>query len=192
MSAPQLLAFAGSTRRESFNKRLLPILSRGAERAGAQVTMVDLRDYAMPLYDGDLEAEQGVPAPALELRGLLKSSSGLLLACPEYNSSISGVLKNTIDWVSRPVQGEDGLASLRGKAVGLVSASPGALGGLRGLVHVRAILGNLGCLVVPQQVAVGGAGKAFGESGELRDQDMAARVEGVAEAVADLAARLGR
>lgn len=192
MSAPQLLAFAGSTRRESFNKRLLPILRRGAERAGAQVTTVDLRDYPMPLYDGDLEAEQGVPAPALELRGLLKSSSGLLLACPEYNSSISGVLKNTIDWVSRPVEGEDGLASLRGKVVGLVSASPGALGGLRGLVHVRAILGNLGCLVVPQQVAVGGAGKAFDESGELRDQALAARVEGVAEAVADLTARLAR
>ncbi len=188
MSAPQLLAFAGSTRRESFNKRLLPILSRGAERAGARVTTLDLRDYPMPLYDGDLEAEQGVPAAALELRGLLKSSSGLLLACPEYNSSISGVLKNTIDWVSRPVEGEEGLASLRGKVVGLVSASPGGLGGLRGLVHVRAILGNLGCLVVPQQVAVGGAGKAFDESGELRDQDLTSRVEAVAEAVADLAA----
>lgn len=192
MSAPQLLAFAGSTRRESFNKHLLPILRRGAERAGAQVTTVDLREYPMPLYDGDLEAEQGVPAPALELRGLLKSSSGLLLACPEYNSSISGVLKNTIDWVSRPVEGEEGLASLRGKVVGLVSASPGALGGLRGLVHVRAILGNVGCLVVPQQVAVGGAGKAFDEAGELLDQDLAARVEGVAEAVADLAARVAR
>lgn len=188
MSAPHLLAFAGSTRRESFNKRLLPILSRGAERAGARVTTLDLRDYPLPLYDGDLEAEQGVPAPALELRGLLKSSSGLLLACPEYNSSISGVLKNTIDWVSRPVEGEDGLAGLRGKVVGLVSASPGALGGLRGLVHVRAILGNLGCLVVPEQVAVGGAGKAFNESGELRDQDLATRIEAVAEAVADLAA----
>ena len=150
MSEPvKILAFAGSTRRDSWNKKLLHIAIQSARSAGAQVTLIDLKDFPLPLYDGDLEATAGVPENALKLKELFKSHQGLLLACPEYNSSITAVLKNTLDWVSRPVPDEPPLAAFKGKVVTLISASPGALGGLRGLVHVRAILGNIGCIVLP-------------------------------------------
>ena len=156
MSEPvKILAFAGSTRRDSWNKKLLHIAIQSARSAGAQVTLIDLKDFPLPLYDGDLEATAGVPENALKLKELFKSHQGLLLACPEYNSSITAVLKNTLDWVSRPVPDEPPLAAFKGKVVTLISASPGALGGLRGLVHVRAILGNIGCIVLPDQQAVG-------------------------------------
>src|SRR5262249_29719722 len=104
--APRILAFAGSTRRDSFNKKLAGIAADGARAAGAEVTFIDLRDYPLPLYDGDLEAEKGLPEQAQRLKKLFLDHDGLLISSPEYNSSISGVLKNTIDWVSRPVPGE--------------------------------------------------------------------------------------
>jgi chromate reductase, NAD(P)H dehydrogenase (quinone) len=154
MAAPKILAFAGSTRADSFNKKLVRVAVEGARQAGAEVTLVDLRDYPMPLYDGDLETEAGMPESAARLKELMKAHDGFLIASPEYNSSITAVLKNTIDWVSRAAPGEEPLAAFDGKAAALMSASPGALGGLRGLVHVRSILGNIGVLVLPDQVAV--------------------------------------
>ena len=99
---PKILAFAGSTRKDSFNKKLVKITGEAARLAGAQVTYLDLRDLPMPLYDGDLEAEQGIPQNARKLKALMLSHDGLLISAPEYNSSISGVLKNAIDWASRP------------------------------------------------------------------------------------------
>ena len=167
----KILAFAGSTRQDSFNKKLLPIAAQSAQAAGADVTMVDLSDYPLPLYDGDLEARAGIPNHGRTLQRLFLEHHGLLLACPEYNSSISAVLKNTIDWVSRPVPDQPPLACFKGKIVSLMSASPGALGGLRGLVHVRAILGNIGCLVLPEQTAIGNAHKAFDDQGRLLDSE---------------------
>src|SRR5689334_338532 len=106
MSAPRILVFAGSTRTGSFNKKVARLAARFADEAGAEVTLVDLRDLPMPLYDGDLEAAEGNPANAMQLRRLMIASDGILLSCPEYNSSITGVLKNTIDWLSRPVREE--------------------------------------------------------------------------------------
>ena len=151
----RILAFAGSTRTESFNKKLVAVAARGARDARAQVTVVDLRDYPMPIFDQDLEAETGKPDTAGALKATMIGHDGFLIAAPEYNSSITAVLKNTIDWVSRPDEGEQGgLLAFSGKVVSLMSASPGALGGLRGLVHVRSILGNLGCIVLPGQVTV--------------------------------------
>ncbi len=188
--SPKILAFAGSTRSGSYNKRLVRIAALAAEAAGAQVTVVDLRDYPMPLYDGDLEAEQGIPERALAFKDLMRGHRGLLLASPEYNSSISGVLKNAIDWVSRPGQGEAPLAGFRGKVVSLMSASPGALGGLRGLVHVRAILGNLGCIVLPDQVALPAAHQAFDETGRLVDAERQAAVQALGRNVAEMLMRL--
>lgn len=187
--APQILAFAGSTRRESYNKQLIKIAARGAEAAGAAVTLIDLSDYPLPLYDGDLERRAGVPENGMALKQLFRTHQGLLLACPEYNSSISGVLKNTIDWVSRPVPDEQPLECFKGKLVALLSASPGALGGLRGLVHVRAILGNIGCLVLPEQQAVGKAGEAF-DNGELCDEQQRFKVEAIGAGLSQLLAKL--
>src|SRR5262245_14759187 len=133
MPTPRILAFAGATRTESFNKKLVKVVAGQVKDAGADVTTIDLRDYPMPLYDGDLEEQQGLPENAKKLKDLFKSHHGFLISAPEYNSSITGVLKNTIDWVSRPLPGEKRLEAYVGKTALLVAASPGALGGLRGL-----------------------------------------------------------
>jgi NAD(P)H-dependent FMN reductase len=188
--APRVLAFAGSTRTGSFNKKLIRVAAAAAQAAGAEVTLIDLRDLPMPLMDEDLEAAEGIPQNARKLKALMKSHHGLLLACPEYNSSISGVLKNAIDWASRPMEGEEPLECFAGKVAALVSASPGALGGLRGLVAVRSILGNLQVLVLPDQVAVGKAYEAFAEDGSLRDPKRAAAVESVAAKLVDTLRKL--
>jgi chromate reductase len=188
--AVKILAFAGSTRRDSFNRKVLSIAVRGAEAAGASVTVVELADYEMPLFNEDLESIAGLPDAAKRLKELFLAHQGLILACPEYNSSITPLLKNTIDWVSRKLPGEGGLAAYQGKVAGLVSASPGALGGLRGLRHVREILGNIGVLVIPQQMAISQAMNAFGEDGNLKDAKQQAAVEGVGAAVAALLKKL--
>jgi len=185
-TTPRILAFAGSTRTESFNKRLIRIAVAGAQAAGAEVTLIDLRDYPLPLFDGDLEAHDGLPANGRKLKDLFLAHHGLLMSCPEYNSSITGVWKNTIDWVSRPVPGEAPLACFDGKVAALMSASPGALGGLRGLVHVRAILGNIKVLVLPDQVAVPKASEAFNPDGSLKDSKQHAAVEALGAKLAQV------
>ncbi|MBX3434288.1 MAG: NAD(P)H-dependent oxidoreductase [Pirellulales bacterium] len=172
----KILAFAGSARRDSFNKKLVATAVAQARELGAEVTHVDLRDFPMPLYDGDLEEAEGYPQAADRLYALMKEHSGLLLACPEYNSSITPLLKNTIDWVSRPRAGDGRLAAYQGKVATLLAASPGELGGLRGLIAVRSILGNIGVTVLPTQVAVAKADKAFAEDGALIDESAAKRV----------------
>lgn len=174
---PRILAFSGSTRTASFNKKLVAIAADGARTAGAEVTLLDLRDFALPLYDEDLETSQGLPENVLKLKKLFIESHGFLISSPEYNSSISAVLKNVIDWVTRPNQGEAPLAGFQGKAAALLSTSPGALGGLRGLVHLRAILGNIGVIVLPDQVAIVKAGEAFGADNSLKDPKQAEMVK---------------
>jgi chromate reductase, NAD(P)H dehydrogenase (quinone) len=190
MSAPRILVLAGSTRTGSLNKKVARIAARFAKEAGAEVTLVDLRELPLPLYDGDLEAAEGIPANAMQLRRLMMAHDAFLLSCPEYNSSITSVLKNAIDWVSRPVPGEPPLVAFKGKVVGLMSASPGALGGLRGLVTVRSILGNIGCIVLPDQVAVSKANEAFDDEGNFIDAGQAERVRGVVRSVAEIAAKV--
>jgi NAD(P)H-dependent FMN reductase len=187
---PKVLAFAGSTRTDSYNKRLVKIAAAGARAAGAEVTLIDLRDFPLPLFDGDLEAREGLPPNGRKLKDLFLAHHGLLIAAPEYNSSITAVLKNAIDWVSRPVPGEAPLACFDGKVAGLMSASPGALGGLRGLVHVRAILGNIKVLVLPDQIAVSKANEAFNPDGSLKDPKQQAAVEGLGAELARVVAKL--
>lgn len=186
----RILAFAGSTREGSFNKKLVRVVAEGARAQGAEVTIVDLRDLAMPLYDGDLEERDGLPENARKLKDLFLSHQGVLLSCPEYNASITAVLKNSLDWVSRPAPGEKPLECFHDKVCGLVAASPGALGGLRGLVVVRALMAHLGCLVVPQQVAVSRAHEAFDDTGKLKDAKQEASVHAVGAAVAKIAWKL--
>jgi chromate reductase len=175
--APKIVAFAGSTRTESFNKRVLGYAVSRLRETGTEVTHVDLRDFPMPLYDGDLEQREGIPEPAKAFKRILIAHQGLLISSPEYNSSITGVLKNAIDWASRPEPGETSLVAFRGKVAALLAASPGALGGLRGLVHVRAILGNIGVLVLPEQVAVMKAHEALDESGAPKEEPTRGSIE---------------
>lgn len=177
MDQPRIVAFAGSLRKESFNKKLIAISAAGAADAGASVNLIDLRDYALPIYDEDLETESGIPANATKLKEIFIASGGLLISAPEYNSSMTAVFKNTIDWISRPVPGEAPLAAFSGKFVTLMSASPGPLGGLRGLVHVRAMFGNLNAIVLPTQVCVSKAYEAFTPEGKLNDPRQQANVE---------------
>jgi NAD(P)H-dependent FMN reductase len=191
MSRPvRILAFAGSTRRDSFNKKLVRVAAAGAREAGAEVTIVDLAELPLPLFDQDLEAAEGLPENAKRLKTLMAEHDGFLISSPEYNSSISGVLKNAIDWVSRREEGEKPRAAFDGKVVALMSASPGGLGGLRGLVHVRAILGNLGMLVLPQQKAVGGAYKAFADDGTMADPKMQTDITALGSQLAATLAKL--
>ncbi len=187
----RLLAFAGSARSASFNKRLAQAVAAHARAAGADVEWIDLADLPMPLYDGDLEAADGIPEHAARLRQAMAQSAGYFIACPEYNSSITPLLKNTLDWVSRPAQGVPPLVAFQGKVVGLVATSPGALGGLRGLVHVRSILSSVGALVVPGEVAVPKGHEAFGEDGALVDPGVDGRVAALAARVVETAAKLG-
>jgi chromate reductase, NAD(P)H dehydrogenase (quinone) len=183
---PRILAFAGSARTDSFNVKLVNIAAAGARAAGAEVTILDLNDFPMPLFNQDLEAADGAPPQASRLKEIMRAHGGLLIASPEYNSSISPLLKNTIDWVSRPADGEPMLAAYQGKVAGLMSASPGRLGGLRGLVHLRSILSNIGVLVIPDQVAVGEAGSAFDDRGDLVDDRRRASVQGLGRTVTTL------
>jgi chromate reductase len=187
---PKILAFAGSARQDSYNKKLVRAAVAGAQAAGVEVTLVDLRDFPMPIYDGDLEAHEGIPENALKFRHLMKVHHGLLIASPEYNSSISPLLKNTIDWVSRPVDGEDGLLPFRNKVAALLATSPGGFGGLRGLVHVRAILGNIGVIVLPNQLAVAKAHEAFNPAGTLVNPKQQAAVEGLGAELAKILLKL--
>lgn len=167
--APKILAFSGSLRRDSVNKKLIRIAASGAREAGAIVTLVDLADLPMPIYDGDIEARDGQPPNARTLKKLMLENDGLLIASPEYNSSISAVLKNAIDWVSRPQPGEEDLIAFKNKIAGLLSASPGYFGGARGLVHLRSILGNIRVLVLPDQMILADAYNAFNDDGQLKD-----------------------
>lgn len=191
MASPKIVAFAGSTREGSYNKKLIRIAAEAARAKGASVTLIDLRDFAMPLYDGDLEQQEGLPLKALELKRIFTDHDGFLISAPEYNSSITGVLKNSIDWTSRPeTPVEKPFAPFAGKAACLMSASPGALGGLRGLVTLRSILGNMQMLVLPEQVAVSKAHEAFKEDGSLKDPKQQTSIEKLGQGLTAILAKL--
>jgi len=190
MTTPKILAFAGSARRDSFNRKLASVAVRGAEEAGAEVTLVNLGDFDMPIYDGDLEESDGIPEGALSFKKLLLEHDGLLIASPEYNSSISPLLKNAIDWASRAESDDEpALAAYRGKVAAIMSASPGGLGGLRGLVVLRMLLENIGVMVLPKQRAISGAFDAFDDAGDLKDERERKGIHGLA---AELVTTVGK
>lgn len=161
---PKILAFAGSLRRDSWNRKLIQVAAEATRAAGAEVTLIDLADYPLPLMDEDLEARDGLPANAQRLKALFKAHDALLIASPEYNSSLPPLLKNTLDWVSREWQGESGLVPYAGKVAALLAASPGAFGGMRMLPHLRQILNALGVLVLPGQFSLAQADQAFDDA----------------------------
>lgn len=173
LSSTKLLFFAGSARDASYNKRLARLGVEIAEANGLAATFADLGDYPLPLYDGDLEALEGVPENARKLEALMKVHTGIFIAAPEYNASITPLLKNTLDWVSRVrIEGEEPLAVFKTRVFALGSVSPGGMGGLRGLNTVRIVLElGLSALVLPDQFAVPRAADAFEDNGHLKNKD---------------------
>lgn len=175
---PKILAFSGSLRDDSYNKKLLKIAIKGAEAEGAEVSYIDLKNYPLPLYNAEIEESEGLPLNALKLKELMMKSDGFLIASPEYNSSISGALKNMIDWVSRQeTPQETYLCCFIDKVAAIMSASPGGLGGLRGLVHLRSILENIYTYVLPVQKTIPNAAEAFDEHGNLKNAEQQKAVE---------------
>lgn len=188
---PELITLAGSTRSASVNKKLARLGRDFAQEAGAHVEFLDLADYPLPIYDGDLEDREGIPAAAQALKARFRACDGFLIASPEYNSSLPPVLKNAFDWVSRREDADEPpLAAFRGKVAALAAASPGGLGGLRGLVPLRMMLGNIGVHVIPDQFALAGAFDAFDDAGQLVDPGQAEQIAAVAGAWVTTAARL--
>ncbi len=181
----KILAFSGSGRKHSFNQQLVTIAAQGARDAGAEVTLINLADYPMPIFDEDLEAKEGMPEGAKRFKQLLIEHDGLLIASPEYNSAFSPLLKNAIDWATRPF-GPDikSPPPFANKYASIMAASPGALGGMRGLVFVRLLLSNLGVTVLPAQQAVPNAYQAFSEDGSLKDEALQTKVMGLGKALA--------
>ncbi len=177
----RLLAFCGSARRDSINRRLLGLAVAHARSLGAEVTELALTPSLLPLYDGDLEAAEGLPAAARELKAQFAGHDGFLIASPEYNGFFTPLLKNTIDWVSRPLA--DAPPPFAGKTAALFAASAGVLGGIRGLPHLRLLLSNLGVTVAPGQMALGRADQAYAADGQLADASQRAMLE---KCVADL------
>ncbi len=186
----RVVGFAGSARAGSYNKQLVQVALAGAQAAGADVQYVDLRDFSLPLYEGDEEAEKGWPENLPGLRAVLEGADALLIASPEYNGFLSPLLKNTLDWLSRGADGNPELSIYHGQIAAIMAASPGPLGGLRGLRGVRELLTNLGVTVLPNQIAVRGASKAFSATGELIDEGQAARVAALGAELASFAMKL--
>jgi NAD(P)H-dependent FMN reductase len=193
MTSPAILVIPGSARRQALSRRMAAAAAAALTETGAAVTLLDLADHPLPLYNGDLEASQGLPAGVVRLQSLIASHQALLVATPEYNGSVPALLKNTLDWCSRADPSNpsgSGGAIYANKPAAIVSTSPGALGGMRALFHLRDMLGYLGMLVVPQQLAIGQADKAFGPDGKLLDERHVKALAGVAQALTSTTARL--
>jgi NAD(P)H-dependent FMN reductase len=190
----KVLVFAGSTRTGSYNRKLARVVAAMCAASGAEVTHIELADFDIPLYNADLEA-RGTPADVMRLKQVMYEHPAWIVCTPEYNASYPALVKNTLDWVSSPVKGDpvwnDDFRSSRGKVVGVLSASPGALGGLRSQSHLIPLLFNLKCWVCPSVFALSRAGDAFGPQGELVAEASKHRVQEVIDQVLWAAGRLG-
>ena len=186
----QILAFGGSLRRDSWNHKIAEIAASGAREAGADTHVFHLADYPLPVFNEDEESSNGSPKEVTELRALFRDHQGLIIGCPEYNGSITAALKNTIDWLTRPEEGQPRLACFRNKVAGLVSASPGPNGGIRGLTPVRNILSHIQVLVIPQQLAVGQVHQCLPSNGILEPESLHEQCLQVGRHVAEVANRL--
>ncbi len=192
-SSPKLLVFAGSTRLDSYNRKLARAAATLARVSGAEVTLLELSDLDIPMYNADLE-DRGTPLDVIRLKELMHNHSAWIICSPEYNGSYTALLKNTIDWASSPVKNDlvwkDGFRSFTGKVVGVLSASPGAMGGLRSQSHLVPLLFNLRCWVAPRSFALGNAGAAFDDQGQLINAGQREQLQAVVDQVLHAAQRL--
>ena len=186
----KILAFAGSTRDGSFNNAIVKVAAEGAKEAGAEVTLISLADYEMPIFNEDEEAEFGIPENALAFKALLMEHDGFLIASPEYNSSYPALLKNAIDWASRMSEDEKPLQAFKGKVAGIMAASAGGLGGLRVLVVLRMLLENIGMVVNPNQKAIAKVNTLLDDSGNVSDEKTIKQLKNLGKETAELARKL--
>lgn len=186
----KILAFSGSARKQSYNQAVAAVAAKGAELAGAEVTLINLADYPMPIFNEDEEAANGLPEHALAFKQLLLSHDAFIIASPEYNSSYPALLKNAIDWASRMSEGEKPLQAFRGKPACIMAASAGALGGMRVLVVLKMLLGNIGMHVLPNQKAIGKVNTLVDENGNLFDEKTVNQIHKAAAELVDMANRL--
>ena len=172
---PKILVLAGSARLDSIHRKLARQTVDALRHAGLEATLADLRDFPMPIYNGDLEAGEGLPPAAKALKELARQHDGFAIASPEYNGSFPALLKNALDWISRPEPGERPLEVFRGKVAAILSASPGPGGGRRGLHQLRELLGMMAVSVIPEELAIARSNPAFDNEGRLvRAEDIAA------------------
>ncbi|MDF1657374.1 MAG: NAD(P)H-dependent oxidoreductase [Verrucomicrobiales bacterium] len=191
MSTPKLIAFSGSSRRGSFNTSLAKAAAEAASASGASVEFVDLADYSIPLFNEDLEAESGLPEGVKTLKSKFIAADGFIIASPEYNSAFSPLMKNTIDWCSRAESSDEPpLAAYSGKSALLLAASPGALGGLRGLYAMRTLLQNISITVYAEMLAVRSAHEVFSETGEVKDERWGGKISKLTSSYVDFAGKL--
>lgn len=192
MTAPKILVFAGSIRTGSYNARLAALAAKELTLADADVTLISLADYPLPLYDGDLEARSGLPDNAFKLKRLFGLQQGVFIASPEYNASVTPLLKNTLDWVSRVREGrEPPLAAYKNRVFALGAASNGTFGGMRSLMALRQVL-EVGCgaLVIPEQISVREAETAFDDKDNLKDERAARMLRALVMRLTELARAL--
>jgi len=188
VSKSKILVFSGSTRVGSVNARLAACAAEHLTELGCDVMHISLKDYPMPLYGGDLEDADGVPDNAVKLAELMHAHNGFFIAGPEYNGSLSPLLKNAIDWITRVPNKENGLSPFKGKVGAVGAASPGGMGGISMLYHLRQIIVRLGTLVVSEQVAVGNAGSVFDENNRITHERTASYLEAACKSLAEKAA----
>lgn len=189
MFMTKLLFLSGSAREGALSKEVARAASEVANKMGADASFIDLRDYPMPIYDGDLEAAEGMPENAKKLKAMFAASQGYFIVTPEYNGFFSPLLKNVIDWMSRPDDENIG-NPYRGKVAGLAGSSPGAMGGIRAVPHLRTLLSGIGVHVIPTQVAIGSAGSAIDENGEFADERQRSMISATIEQLIDTASAL--
>jgi chromate reductase len=189
----KLLVFAGSTRQNSWNRKLAKVVAAMARASGAEVTHIELGDFDVPMYNADLEA-RGTPPDVMKLKELGYAHPAWIICTPEYNASYPALVKNTFDWISSPVRADpvwsDDFRATRGKVVGVLSASPGALGGLRSQSHLIPLLLNLQFWVSPKTFALGRAADAFDAEGQLIADGAKKSVQAVIDKVLWAGARL--
>jgi chromate reductase, NAD(P)H dehydrogenase (quinone) len=189
MAVPKILIIPGSLRTGSHNARLAAVVAKELALAEAEVTRISLEDYPLPLFDADLITESGLPPAAGQLKSMLMAHHGVFITSPEYSASVTPLLKNAIDWVSRVRgHGEPTYAAFKGRVFALGSATASSSGGVRSLMALRQIL-ELGCgaLVIPEQIAVPRAEQAFDEMDNLKDEALATTVKIMARRLVELA-----
>ena len=183
MTKPKIIVVPGSKRLNSVNSKLATSIAKSLNENGAEATAITLADYEMPIYDGDLEENSGAPEAAKQLAALIGAHQGVVLVNPEYNGSFSGLMKNTLDWLSRDV----GVKVFQNRTFALAACSPGMLGGIRVLSHARDNLVSVGADVITPQLAVGNAGNAFADDGGLTNERTSSLLQNLSETLIERA-----